>query len=292
MSAATIARALGGHRSAEGYLCRCPLPSHGKGSGDRNPSLFVKDGDKAPLFKCFAGCDARDIVGELRGRGLCPQDGVEAPPIEAKPFIPEHKPDPEALALWQSASAIEANTAQATYIRSRGLTGHPPPSLRATTILHLGRYPFPAIVAAVQAPARQIISIQCTLIDQRGERKAAVAVPRRTVGAIGCGAVRLAAATDVLGLAEGWEKALAAMQLFGVPCWASLGAGRMNRVRVPDNMQELHIFADNDEPGRAGAERTAHEHRHRRVLLRFPPDGFKDWDDVTRDHAARQRGAA
>ena len=196
MSAATIARALGGHRSAEGYLCRCPLPSHGKGSGDRNPSLFVKDGDKAPLFKCFAGCDARDIVGELRGRGLCPQDGVEAPPIEAKPFIPEHKPDPEALALWQSASAIEANTAQATYIRSRGLTGHPPPSLRATTILHLGRYPFPAIVAAVQAPARQIISIQCTLIDQRGERKAAVAVPRRTVGAIGCGAVRLAAATD------------------------------------------------------------------------------------------------
>jgi DNA primase len=63
-------------------------------------------------------------------------------------------------------------------------------------------------------------------------------------------------------------------------------------VRVPDNVQELHIFADNDEPGRAGAERTAHEHRHRRVLLRFPPEGFKDWDDVTRDRTALQRGAA
>jgi putative DNA primase/helicase len=292
-SAAIIARALGGHRSADGFLCRCPLASHGKGAGDRNPSLFVKDGDKAPLFKCFAGCDARDIIGELRGRGLCPQgDGEVSVPIEAKPFIPDHTPDPEALALWHAATPIKGNSPQAAYLRSRGLTGQPPPSLRATTILHLGRYPFPAIVAAVQAPARPIISIQCTLLDQRGERKAAVAVPRRTVGAIGCGAVRLAAAADVLGLSEGWEKALAAMQLFGVPCWASLGAGRMHRVRVPDNVQELHIFADNDEPGRAGAERTAHEHRHRRVLLRFPPEGFKDWDDVTRDRTALQRGAA
>jgi hypothetical protein len=141
-SAAIIARALGGHRSAEGYLCRCPVPSHGRGAGDRNPSLFVKDGDKAPLFKCFAGCDARDIVADLRGRGLCPQDGVEvSPPIEAKPFIPTHKPDPEALALWHAATPIEANTAQATYIRSRGLTGQPPPSLRATTILHLVEAP-------------------------------------------------------------------------------------------------------------------------------------------------------
>jgi hypothetical protein len=52
----------------------------------------------------------------------------------------------------------------------------------------------------------------------------------------------------------------------------------------------LSVFSDNDEPGRAGADRTAHAHRHRRVLLRFPPEGFKDWDDVTR--AAPLRGAA
>ena len=293
MSAAIIARALGGHRSAEGYLCRCPLPSHGKANGDRNPSLFVKDGDKAPLFKCFAGCDTRDVLAELRGRGLCPQgDGEVSIPIEAKPFIPDHTPDPEALALWREATPIEGNSPQAAYLRSRGLTGEPPRSLRATTILHLGRYPFPAIAAAIQAPARQIISVQCTLIDLRGDRKAPVAIPRRTIGAIGCGAVRLAAATDVLGVAEGIEKALAAMQLFGVPCWASLGAGRMHRVHVPDDVRDLHIFADNDEPGRAGAERTAHAHRHRRVLLQFPPQGFKDWDDVTRDRAAPLRGAA
>jgi putative DNA primase/helicase len=95
----------------------------------------------------------------------------------------------------------------------------------------------------------------------------------------------------VLGLTEGWEKALAAMQLFGVPCWASLGANRMHRVQIPDTVQELHIFSDNDDAGRLAAERTAHEHRHRRIVVRFPPEQFKDWDDVTRDPASKRDAA-
>jgi len=51
-------------------------------------------------------------------------------------------------------------------------------------------------------------------------------------------------------------------------------------------VSELHIFVDNDAAGRAAAERTAHEHRHRRVVLRFPPQEFKDWDDLTKWSAA------
>jgi DNA primase len=72
------------------------------------------------------------------------------------------------------------------------------------------------------------------------------------------------------------------MQLFGVPCWSCLGGARMHRVWIPDNVRELHIFADSDDAGRAAAERTAEAHRRRRVVIRFPPDGSKDWDDVTR----------
>jgi hypothetical protein len=147
------------------------------------------------------------------------------------------------------------------------------------------------MVAAVQAPDRRVIAVQVTLIDPRGDRKAQVRIPRKTAGALGRGAIRLAAAGDELGLAEGTEKGLAAMQLFGVPCWATLGAGRMHRVYVPDTVSTLHIFVDNDDAGRAAAERTAHEHRHRRVVLAFPPEQFKDWDDVTAAHA-RERSAA
>jgi putative DNA primase/helicase len=280
-SAATIARSLGGRKRADGYLCCCPVTSHGKGKGDRNPSLLIKDGDWAVLLKCFAGCDRLDILDELRRRDLI--GGADAHqryrPAHAAERIPDHAASPEAIELWRTAGPI-AGTPAAQFLAARGLTITPPPSLRATSVLHLERYPLPAMVAAVQAPDRRVIAVQRTLIDPRGDRKAQVHVPRLTIGALGWGAIRLAAASDALGLAEGTEKALAAMELFGVPCWATLGT-RMHRVWVPDHVHELHIFGDNDDPGRAAAERTAQLHRHRKVVLHFPPEQFKDWDDMT-----------
>jgi hypothetical protein len=138
------------------------------------------------------------------------------------------------------------------------------------------------MVAAVQAPDRRTIAVQVTRLEATGERKAQVPLPRLTVGALGNGAVRLAAAADVLGLAEGIETALSAMELTGVPTWACLGASRMYRVAVPDSVRELHVFMDNDGPGRDAGERTAHTHRHRRVVLRSPPDYLNDWNDFLR----------
>jgi hypothetical protein len=57
--------------SNSGYVCSCPVPSHGKGRGDKNPSLsiaFSSNGDL--LVHCHAGCDRRDVLSELRRRGL------------------------------------------------------------------------------------------------------------------------------------------------------------------------------------------------------------------------------
>jgi len=283
VNAAMIAKVLGGKASGDGFLVRCPVPSHGKGGGDRNPSLLIKDGDKTVLLKCFAGCNPQGVVEELRRRGLLAGDEPvnlrhAAPRCEAP--TPKHETDPQALSAWRAARSISGTPVE-TFLHARGLTISGPPSLRFTMASYLGRYKLPAMVAAVQAPDRRIIAVQITLIDPRGDRKAQVRVPRKTVGALGWGAVRLAAAHDALGLAEGTEKALAAMQLLGVPCWSTLGAGRMHRVWVPDSVRELYIFADNDAAGRAAAERTAHGHRHRRVVIRFPPEQFKDWDDVT-----------
>ena len=66
MNAAEIAVDLGGaSRSGRGWLCRCPVHP------DRTPSLSVMDGDRAPIVvKCFAGCDSREVLAELRRLGL------------------------------------------------------------------------------------------------------------------------------------------------------------------------------------------------------------------------------
>jgi phage/plasmid primase-like uncharacterized protein len=122
--------------------------------------------------------------------------------------------------------------------------------------------------------------VQATFLDPRGQGKAPVDPRRWTFAPLRDGAVRLGPAGDVLGIAEGVETALAAMQLSGIPCWASLGAGRMQAVAIPNTVRELHVFADDDQAGRDAAQRIAHAHKHRRVVLRFPPEGVGDYADL------------
>ena len=84
-----------------------------------------------------------------------------------------------------------------------------------------------------------------------------------------------------MGLAEGVETALSAMQMAGMTVWASLGASRLHSVELPPEVEQVHVFVDNDEPGRTAAKRTADAHTliGRRVYLRSPPEQCGDWND-------------
>jgi len=134
------------------------------------------------------------------------------------------------------------------------------------------------MVAAVQASDAVIIAIQQTWLTSEGGK---APVKRMTTGNLGPGAVRLGAAARSMGLAEGVETALSAMQLTGMTVWASLGASRLHSVELPLEVEEVHVFVDNDEPGRTAARRAADTHSSmgRRVYLRSPPDQCSDWND-------------
>jgi hypothetical protein len=158
-----------------------------------------------------------------------------------------------------------------------------PPSLRFSHIIHeKAGSELPCVVAAIQRPDRRIISVQVTFLTENGA-KAPLSEPRWTYGALGTGAVRLGLVIDVLGIAEGVEKALAAMQLSGIPCWATIGGSRLASISIPATAREIHIFGDNDDAGRAAAKRALDRYTRqgRKVFLRFPPEGFKDYDQVT-----------
>ncbi len=118
----------------------------------------------------------------------------------------------------------------------------------------------------------------------RGGLKANVSAPKLTLGVMRDGAVRLRPAGPVLGIAEGIETGLSAMQLFDVPVWCSLSAVRLARLWLPPETLEVHLFADNGAPGHEAAERAArvYQGQGRRVVVRFPPEKFGDFNDLLR----------
>lgn len=285
MTAERVAKALGGFPTRDGgWLCPCPLPSHGKGRGDRNPSLSVADGEKGLLVNCFGGCSAVDILDELRARDLVPTRPREDFPHQRRrpdPGEAAHTPDPDALAKWRAANACADRDVVRRYVRQvRRISLDLPPTIRQGTSVR-GRVPLPTMLAAVQGPDGKVVAVQETFLTWAAT-KAPVSIPRLTTGALGHGAVRLGPASEALGIGEGVETALAAMELNGLTCWATLGAQRLPRLWLPEVVRTVHIFADADEPGqRAAAQAAARfEREGRRVVVRMPPGGAGDWNDA------------
>ena len=273
--AAAIVRRLGGARAGAGFLCRCPVPAHGKGRGDLRPSLAVSDGERSLVYHCFAGCSAADIRAAIESLDL----SRPAPaPVPTEPRRNSRRTTTAAArALWREARPTAGTLAEA-YLRARGFVTPPP-----ATIRFLPSYPysagacFPCLVAVVQAPSREIVAVQLTFLEPSGVGKVDVPEPRRCIGPLGDGALRLARPARHIGLAEGFETAWAAMLLHGIPVWAVLGAKRYLKAALPETVERVTIFADNDAPGLSQAEKFREAHRRLAVEIVTPELSFDDF---------------
>ena len=82
MNAAEIAAALGAPcRAGPWWRCRCPV------HGSLGATLALRDGERGLIVKCFAGCDARDVLAELRRCHMLagPADGTRSVPLAPQP---------------------------------------------------------------------------------------------------------------------------------------------------------------------------------------------------------------
>jgi hypothetical protein len=71
MDTETIAKSLGNAKQVNGqWLASCPVPNHGSGNGDKNPSLSITELEGKTLFHCHAGCDQREVFDAVRDRNL------------------------------------------------------------------------------------------------------------------------------------------------------------------------------------------------------------------------------
>ncbi len=284
MTARDIVTALQGRWHGSYGMCLCPAHDDGK-----NPSLSIKDGEKGVVVKCHAGCDQRAVIDALRDRHLWA--GKEEREPRQAPAPKRRKPEPDLSAaardIWARARPIE-KTIAADYLRNRAISIELPCSLRYGIIKYApSGLMLPAMIAAVQSGDRKIVAIHRTYLTMTGSAKAQVSSPKMALGPLGDGAVRLAAAGDVLGIAEGIETGLSAMELFGVPVWCALGS-RLDQLALPDAAHRIIIFADAGDAGAAAAARAEKrlERSGRTIEIRAPERG--DWNDVLQN----QRGAA
>lgn len=272
-----LAASLGGTWHQNGALCHCPVHS------DTRPSLSIRAGRQALLFKCFGGCATRDVLAAIRlldNRVL----------TRCIPSRTDHRAtrtewlQARARTLWEEARPLE-NSRAAEYLRRRGIRGTSE-ALRFHPRTPIGpvrdQLFLPAMLAEIRNEAGCQAILRTYLTPDRETRTRGAICRRRILGHPEDGAVRLGHATGRLALAEGIETALAAMQIMDLPVWASLGSERLYRIAIPKTVQQLILLPDNDRAGILGAARAAIAHARpgRTIDILYPPPAMGDWNDL------------
>lgn len=280
-----VERLKGTWRQGKGMCC---CPAH----DDRTPSLSVTLGRKAILFHCFAGCSNENVIAALDRQGVRSRELFDGSGPGTADRQNQSDFSPNARRLWQSASAISDSPVE-RYLAQRGLQRASDQFryLERTPLGPRGAVEFlPAMLAAVTTDIG-VIAIHRTFLDVASGKLAGFERPKRALGSLGFGAVRVAPPVQGrLGLAEGIESALAAMQLFGIPCWATLGNERFGLVSIPESVRELFLFIDNDAGGAHAEERAlkAYAAPDRVIHSRAPASPGFDWNDELKSRLARK----
>ena len=243
-----------------GAELRLPCPVH-----DSSPeTLAIRQGDRAPLWHCHAGCDPVAVRDGLLAAGILLRKYPKHARIE--PIRPAKRSPPRWIAgAWASASPL-ADTPADDYLRSRGLVPPWPPQLRW------------------DRRRRRMLARVTLGIELRGLH--ATSIPgreRRTYGPVRGAAVRLAVMDGgALAVAEGIETALAYATLTGTPTWAALSSAGMQRLELPEGLRWLAVAADFDGPGLSAAEHLERRARDTGIDVRIdlPSRHRTDWADM------------
>jgi phage/plasmid primase-like uncharacterized protein len=295
-SLAHIVAALGGVLLDGGRRALIPGPGHSK--HDRSVSLLLGD-DGRIIVHCFSPRDDwRAVRDALADAGLL-DDGfndVSSSPVRWAQSESERrctvvqpaKEDRVARArrFWCESVALDGSVAE-RYLRHRGI----PDRLASANALRChprmtsldDRKRRPALISAILDATGDVQGVEVTLLTETGAAKALVRTPRRVIGRLMGGAVRLYEAADAMIVAEGVETALSAAEAHNLPAWAALSGANLARFAPPSVVRRLLVASDADDAGRAAAAMLFDRlGAALTVEIVVPPEGFNDWNDWAR----------
>ena len=295
---ARIVAACGGDLYDGGRRALIPGPDHS--THDRSVSLLATDDGRIVIY-CFSPRDDwRAVKAALAARGLLgeaamsPDDGRQKPTrIVVQPGAEERIA--RAQRIWSEGRTVLGTPGERYLARravakadagSQALRFHP----HMTSIDDRRRRP--ALLAAIHSRDSEVQGVQVTLLTPFSGEKACVATPRRVIGKLMGGVVRLHEAGSSLAVGEGVETMLSASAALQLPAWAALTADNLATFEPPSSISRLVIARDNDLAGRNAADVLAERAiQLMEVDIVGPPQGFNDWNDWARQEMREQSGA-
>lgn len=270
------------------WLGCCPFHS------DRSPSFTIFDcGRRFYCFGCSASGDVLDFVQRVYGVTL-PEAarmlGADEMPRVALP--PAQPADDDVKASQDRARSIWMRTIPAagslaeSYLRFRGIATSLPADIRFSHLPCDDLGALPCLVAAVRDVTGELSGIQRIWLAHDGMGKADVAKPKRSLGRVKGGAIRLGDldGSSVVTVCEGPEDGMSLLAMIGGPVWVAAGATFLPHMQFPPEVRSIIIGADNDPAGVQAAQGAARAFAARGLPVRIirPLDGFKDFNDELR----------
>jgi DNA primase len=259
---------------------------------DSDPSLYVND--RKGLYHCFGcgvGGDIFSFIMQLEKidfpeafqrleNGFIPAAALRqsVPPATE---VGDHVQ--YARRIWNNSGPVEGTPAEA-YLASRSLPLDQLPDismLRFDRLSYAGSQErYPALVAAVQDAAGEVVGIQRTYLKETGE-KLDPHRAKRSLGSIKGNSIQIGESAPTMIICEGLEDGLS-LSLWDdpLPVRVAAGAGLIRHIKLPGCTLRI-IAGDNDDAGRAAATAAADHFRDRgmQATIIFPSPEFKDFNE-------------
>jgi hypothetical protein len=246
------------------------------------PALSVKQvGHKTLVYCHYSQCDRLEILKAL---------GTEQPQKESFSTLKAQPSETSQKHQWVERLWNESRPAQGTvietYLKSRGLSGKTPPSIRfLPQALHTPTQArWPVMLTAVKTSEGALCGIHRTFLDPQGRGKAPITPNKMSLGVLQGAAAQLfpVGPQGHLLIAEGIENALTLYEATGKPVWAGLSAGGLMQMVLPDCIKSITLCPDYDSVGLKAAEVAAYRWvaKGRSVFVAKPLLNGKDWNEV------------